>query len=302
MSNSQSFSSASLEQEEEHFNAPSSYGLLQPFLKWAGGKRQLLPEIRKYLPSDYAKYYEPFLGAGAVLFDLQPPRAVINDANSELINCYQVIKSQPEELVELAGSYPHSKDYYYQLRAQDRSSDFNRLSPLQRAARIIYLNKTCFNGLFRVNSRGEFNVPFGSYKDPRIIEPGVINSISAYLNKADVEIHCRDFAQAVESADDRDFVYFDPPYDPLSDSSSVTGYQRGGFGKSEQQRLKRFADELSDRGCRVLLSNSATPFIYALYSDSRYEIVEVQAARSINSVGSSRDKISELLIFNKYKT
>lgn len=158
----------------------------QPFLKWAGGKRQLLPAITAYLPAQYTEYYEPFIGAGALLFALQPATSTINDTNIELVNCYQVIKDQPEELLELCQKHQenNTKEYYYQLREQDRQSDFSERSPVARAARIIYLNKTCFNGLFRVNSRGQFNVPYGKYKNPTIANPSVIMAISTYLNQA----------------------------------------------------------------------------------------------------------------------
>ena len=164
---------------------PYKYNALaQPFLKWAGGKRQLLPAIAEYIPAKYTEYYEPFIGAGAVLFSLQPKKSTINDTNSELINCYQIIKQQPEELLILCQQHQenNSKEYYYQLREQDRQDNFKDRSPVERAARIIYLNKTCFNGLFRVNSSGQFNVPYGKYKNPVIADPAVIEAISIYLN------------------------------------------------------------------------------------------------------------------------
>lgn len=275
--------------------------LLQPFLKWAGGKRQLVPEIRKYIPHKFKLYFEPFIGAGAVLFDLQPQTALINDANEELVNCYRVIKEDPEGLIAHTRQHRNTKEYFYRLRSLDRQPSFKSLSPLERASRIIFLNKTCFNGLFRVNSQGQFNVPFGKYANPVIVDEIVIRAVSRYFNEAHVEISSEDFEVALSGAGRGDFVYLDPPYDPLSDTSSFTGYNLNSFGRDEQRRLQRVCDDLTRRGCKVLLSNSATEFIRELYADtSQYTIVEVEANRNINSVGTSRGKISELLIFNKH--
>ena len=276
--------------------------LAQPFLKWAGGKRQLLPTLKQFQPRKYTQYYEPFVGAGAVLFSLQPQKCVINDTNTELINCYRVIKENPEELLALCQQHQeqNSKEYYYKLREQDRSNDFKNLAAVERAARIIYLNKTCFNGLFRVNSSGQFNVPYGNYSNPIIADPDVIRAVSAYLNQSKVEILEGDFEQAVARAKKGAFIYFDPPYHPLSETSSFTGYSRDGFGEEEQKRLKKVCDELADKGCQVLVSNSATSFIRDLYDDLRYKIEAVKANRAINAVGSKRGRINELLVYNRY--
>jgi DNA adenine methylase len=279
--------------------------ILRPFLKWAGGKRQLLSMLRRYIPKNFSSttYFEPFVGAGAFLFDLQPKKAFINDANKELINCYLTIKEQPNELLELTREYQKniSKLRYYELRELDRKPDFNNLSNVQRAARIIYLNKTCFNGLFRVNNQGQFNVPYGDNKNPILADEVVIRAVSNYLNDNKIEITNQDFEQAVAKAKKGNFIYFDPPYDPVSDSSSFTGYDLSGFGKNEQHRLKNVCNELVERGCKVLLSNSATDFIKDLYKDQKYySIIEVEATRNINSVGTSRGKINEVLIFSKY--
>jgi DNA adenine methylase len=274
---------------------------LRPFLKWAGGKRQLLPEIKKLLPAEaFKRYFEPFVGAGAVFFDLQFGNVVINDCNEELINCYQVIKDDPETLIKEVRKYPHTKETFYKLRELDRTPDFANMPKVQRAARVIYLNKTCFNGLFRVNSRGQFNVPFGDYTNPKIIEEPVIRSISEYLNSAKIEILQVDFAEAVKKAKHGDFIYFDPPYDPISATASFTSYSLNNFDRSAQIRLKETCDDLTERGCKVLISNSSTAFIRDLYSSNYYTTIEVKAARNINSVGYGRDKISELLIFNNY--
>lgn len=279
--------------------------ILRPFLKWAGGKRQLLPVLRKYVPKNLgaSTYFEPFVGAGAFLFDLQPKKAVINDANKELINCYQTIKNSPEELLELTREYQKniSKDRYYELRELDRKADFKELSNVERAARIIYLNKTCFNGLFRVNSQGQFNVPYGDNKNPMVADEVVIRAVSKYLNDNKIEITNQDFEKVVHKARKGDFIYFDPPYDPVSNSSSFTGYDLNGFDKDEQNRLKKVSDTLVEKGCNVLLSNSATDFIKDLYSDKKYySLIEIGATRNINSVGTSRGKINEVLIFSKY--
>jgi DNA adenine methylase len=276
----------------------------RPFLKWAGGKRQLLPEIRKYVPREFGTYFEPFVGAGAVLFDLQHSPAVINDANEELINCYRVIKSNPEELIRLAGKHEwnDSKDYFERLRALDRKPGLHMLSPEERAARVIYLNKTCFNGLYRVNGQGHFNVPYRKHdKTPQVVDPEVIRAVSGYLNGARVEIKCGDFRGAVAGAGRGDFVYFDPPYDPVSKSAAFTGYASGGFGREQHGALKRVCDELTERGCQVLLSNSDTEFVRGLFRNRRrYAVREVGARRSINSVGARRGQVGELLIFNNY--
>jgi len=278
--------------------------LAQPFLKWAGGKRQLLPEIRKLIPREFGTYFEPFVGAGAVLFDLQPPRAVINDANEELINCYRVVKSNPEELIRLASKHERndSEKYFYKLRSLDRKPGLSSLAAEERAARIIYLNKTCFNGLFRVNRQGQLNVPYRHHvKTPQIVAPHIIREVSRYLNEASVEIMSGDFKASVTAATAGDFIYLDPPYDPVSQSASFTGYAAGGFGEEEQKELKRLCDDLTRRGCHVLLSNSATEFVRTLFDDTRrYTVREVKARRNINSVGTGRGKVGELLIYNNY--
>jgi len=276
--------------------ATDKNALTQPFLKWAGGKRQLLPFLKTHLPSRYNTYYEPFIGAGALLFDLQPAKAVINDVNPELINCYHVIKDLSTDLVEDLKKHQNTKAHFYKTRELDRSEAYQLLSPVERASRIIYLNKTCFNGLFRVNRQGQFNVPFGRYKNPNIINAGTIQSISRYLNTADITILNTDFARTVETAKRGDFIYFDPPYDPLSETSSFTGYSLHQFGKAEQERLRDLFDALTRKGCLVMLSNSSTGFIAGLYAD--YNIIRVPASRNINSVASGRQKIDEFLILN----
>jgi DNA adenine methylase len=275
--------------------------LAQPFLKWAGGKRQLLSEIRKYVPKQFNRYFEAFVGGGALLLDLQPKQAVVNDANAELINLYKVIKTAPDELIADARKHRNTEKYFYEVRSQDREKEFGELSDVERASRIIFLNKTCYNGLFRVNSQGQFNVPFGNYAKPVIVDEVVIRAVSHYLNEAEVELINCDFEAALATAKKSDFVYLDPPYDPISDTSSFTGYSLGNFGRDEQERLKKACDDLTERKCKVIQSNSATDFIRELYNDAdRYTLIEVEANRNINSIATGRGKISELLILNNY--
>jgi len=270
--------------------------LLHPFLKWAGGKRQLLPEIRQYVPKKVNAYFEPFLGAGAVLFDLQPKRAFVNDINDELINAYRVIKTEVKALIADLAKHKNEKEYYYQLRDVDRLNAFSSFTAIERASRIIFLNKTCFNGLFRVNSQGQFNVPFGDYKNPKIVDDIVLRAVHQYLTNNDITLLNGDFEAAVMQATRDDFVYFDPPYDPVSNTSSFTGYNLDGFNRESQVRLKKVFEDLSKRGCKVLLSNSATPFIRDLYKD--YAIVTISANRAINSDSRKRGKVDEVLVMN----
>jgi DNA adenine methylase len=272
--------------------------MIRPFLKWAGGKRQLIPEIRKYIPEMGGVYYEPFVGAGALLFSLQPTQALINDSNSELINCYEVIRNSVGDLIEALKVHEqaHCENHFYEIREWDRLDNYDTRNRIERAARIIYLNKTCFNGLFRVNSQKQFNVPFGQYKKPNIVEADLLRDISQYLNSSEIKMLNGDFQVAVQSAKIEDFIYFDPPYDPLSTTASFTGYAANGFDRSEQERLKMVVDDLSDRGCKVLLSNAYTEFILDLYKEYKQE--KVEAARAINSNAVKRGKIAEILIRN----
>lgn len=273
--------------------------LISPFLKWVGGKRQLLPAIIKVLPKDIRKrvYYEPFIGGGALFFKIQPKNAIINDFNEELINVYITIRDKTEELLESLSHHKNNPEYYYYLRNLDRDNKlFSTLSDVERASRIIYLNKTCYNGLYRVNNAGEFNVPYGGYKNPNIINAPILKAVSKYLKSNNITILCGDYSTALENADTNSFAYLDPPYQPLSSGNNFTGYIRGGWEESDQIRLKRTCDELNNRGVKFLLSNSDCEFIRNLYMD--YSISAVKAIRSINSDGSGRGAINELLIKN----
>lgn len=271
--------------------------LVAPVLKWVGGKRQIIGQIMQYVPESFSTYYEPFVGGGAVLFELQPAKAVVNDTNRELINLYMVIKDNVEELITDLKQHRNDKNYFYQLRGLDRDRDsYNKLTPVQRASRMIYLNRTCYNGLFRVNKAGEFNTPFGNYKNPRIVDAITLRAVSNYFNRADITFTCRDFEEVLEGAEKGAFVYLDPPYDPVSATANFTDYDRGGFDRDEQIRLKKTCDRLNLKGINFLLSNSATDFIKDLYRDYRIEVI--QAKRPINSKADKRGEIDEVLVMN----
>ncbi|WP_375467459.1 DNA adenine methylase [uncultured Nostoc sp.] len=272
--------------------------LVKPFLKWAGGKRQIVPLIENNLPKNYNSqtYYEPFLGGGALLFTLQPKKAVINDSNTELINCYKVVRDSVDELIDNLKFHKNNEEYYYAIRDWDREESFQDRTPVQRASRIIFLNKTCYNGLFRVNSQGQFNVPFGKYKNPNILDLAVLKAVSKYLNDNQITILNLDFQEVLKDAKRGDFVYLDPPYDPISDTASFTGYDVNGFNKDEQIRLKEIFDNLDKRGCKILLSNAYTNFIIDLYKN--YEQIKISAIRAINSNAKKRGKVDEILVKN----
>jgi len=272
--------------------------LVTPFLKWVGGKRQLIPEIKKLLPKRMASlpYYEPFIGGGALLFELQPKLAVINDYNEELINVYRVIKDNPEELIEDLTKHENTADYFYEIRAVDRNPAFSKLTGIQRASRIIYLNKTCYNGLYRVNNAGEFNSPFGKYKNPNIVNEPVIRAVSNYLNTARIQILNGDYETVLRDIPTNSFVYLDPPYHPVSNSSNFTGYVQGGWSEEDQLRLRNVCNSLNERGIRFLLSNSSAGFIKDIYAG--YHIHVVKAIRAVNSDSTKRGEVNEFLISN----
>ena len=271
--------------------------LAAPVLKWVGGKRQLINEIKEVLPKTYTTYYEPFMGGGAVLFELQPDKAVINDINGELMNLYNVIKDDVELLIDDLKKHENTADYFYSIRELDRKKDkYENLSNIERASRIMYLNKTCYNGLFRVNKAGEFNSPFGKYKNPNIVNEVTLRAVNKYFNTADIKILNNDFEKSLEGIRKGSFVYLDPPYDPVSNSANFTGYNKGGFNRDEQIRLKNLCDKLDKKGVKFLLSNSATDFIKDLYKD--YNIKIVKAKRAINSNGNARGSVDEVLVRN----
>ena len=275
--------------------------ILQPFTKWTGGKRQLLPVIRELMPKKYNRYFEPFVGGGALFFDLAPKDAVINDFNAELINCYQQIKDNPQELIEILKVHQeyNSKEYYLDLRSADRDERIDMMSEVQRAARILYMLRVDFNGLYRVNSKNQFNVPYGRYKNPKIVDEELISAISVYLNNNQLEIKTGDFENAVLDVQPGDFVYFDPPYIPLSETSAFTSYTHEGFSYDDQVRLRDTFKKLSDTGAYVMLSNSSSFLVEELYRD--FNIHYVEATRTNGAKSSSRGKISEIIVTNYEK-
>lgn len=271
--------------------------LVIPVVKWVGGKRQLLDEITPLLPKRITSYCEPFLGGGAVLFSLQPSKAIINDINEDLMLVYEVIRDDVEGLIKSLEQYENTSEYFYKIRDIDRDKDFYySMSKVARASRLIYLNKTCFNGLFRVNSSGEFNSPFGHYKNPNIVNEPVLRAVNKYFNANKIQIYNEDFEVTLKRVNKGGFVYLDPPYDPVSDTANFTGYNKGGFNRKEQERLKECCDALTRRGVNFMLSNSATAFIKELYQD--YDITIVKAKRAINSNASKRGAVEEVLIRN----
>jgi DNA adenine methylase len=266
----------------------------RPFVKWVGGKRQLLPQLVARMPKHYGRYYEPFLGGGALFFAVQPSKATLVDSNEELINAYSVVASNPKKLVTSLLKHEHTSQYFYDLRAKDREPTYAKWSDIERASRLIYLNKTCYNGLYRVNSKGYFNAPFGNYKNPKICDPENLHACSELLKSA--TIRCCSYKEISKTVKAGDFVYLDPPYAPMSATSNFTAYVADGFGSQDQVDLRDFCCKLDERGVYWMLSNSAAELIFDLYKD--FCIEEVQAARNINSQGYGRGKITELIIRN----
>jgi len=270
----------------------------RPFLKWAGGKTQLLGQFEVLYPDEslVKRYLEPFVGSAAVFFQirglLKPAEMVLADSNPELINAYRAIQQEVEQVIRLLARHrrAHSQEHFYRIRALQPSA----LSPEEQAARTIYLNKTCFNGLYRVNSRGGFNVPIGRYDDPPILDARNLRAVSAALRGVELrEGHFRDTLQYARKGD---FIYFDPPYQPLSSTALFTAYTRNSFGPKDQEALAEVFRLLSERGCRVMLSNSDTPLIHRLYRG--FDLRTVDARRSINSKASRRGAISEIVVLN----
>ena len=284
----------------------------KPFLKWAGGKAGLLENLLPFVPKDFSAYFEPFVGGGALFFALQNQRffstnaphlkptkkIILSDKNTELINAYKAIQNNPHKVLSKLKSLQesHSKENFYAIRNLDRSTDFENLSADFRAARFIYLNKTCFNGLCRYNAKGQFNTPMGSYKNPKIYDEDLI--LNAHNALQGVEILNVDFATACKNAKQGDFVYFDPPYFPLNKTSSFVSYTDN-FLQAEQVRLCETFKILESKGVKVLQSNSNTEFIRELYKD--FELIEIKARRAINCKGDKRGEVSELIIKGKYE-
>lgn len=271
--------------------------LVAPVLKWVGGKRQLIDTFKPLLPKRITTYCEPFVGGGAVLFNLQPNTAYINDINNDLIRVYQVIKDDVDSLIKELQKFENTSDSFYAVRDWDRDKEYyDSLSDVQKAARIIYLNKTCYNGLYRVNNAGEFNSPFGNYRNPNIVNEPVLKAVSSYFNAANVQMTSIDYAEVLKNLPKGTFVYLDPPYDPISDTANFTGYTKGGFSREEQIRLRECCDDLTRRGIKFMLSNSATDFILEQYA--AYNITIVQAKRAINSNAAKRGDVDEVVVRN----
>lgn len=269
-----------------------------PLLKWPGGKRRVLPELQKYIPKTYNKYYEPFVGGGALFFNLQPSDAVISDFNGELVNFYAQVKDNHELLIEelQKTKYENSLENFLDIRKLDRDADvFSGLTKVERAARMLFLNRTCFNGLYRVNSKNQFNVPFGKYPKPRIIDKDNLENVSKLFNQNDVSIVEGSYlAVTSEIKDGGNFVYMDPPYIPLTATSSFASYTMDGFGSDEQILLMEEAKRLDGLGNFVLLSNSDTPATRELYKD--FHIKSISVNRSVGASASTRVGVGEVIV------
>ena len=262
----------------------------RPFLKWAGGKGQLLDALVGSLPDRFARYHEPFLGGGALFFALKPKRAVLSDVNTELIDCWTTVRDDPEALIAALGQHPHSEEHYYEVRAQQPQ----RLGLVRRAARTIFLNKTGFNGLYRVNSRGEFNVPFGRHVRPRICDVDNLRACAAAL--AGVELSCAPFERVLRRARPGDLVYFDPPYVPVSRTASFTAYHHTAFGIADQERLALVFERLAARQVAVMLSNADVPWVRERFA--RFRIRGITARRCVNCNTARRGPVGEVIVTN----
>jgi DNA adenine methylase len=273
----------------------------KPFVKWAGGKRQLLPEIEKHLPEKFGSYFEPFLGGGALLFHLlsenQNLRGHVSDLNSDLVLAYVTIRDRIDDLLKSLEKhsknyFSNSKTYYYSVR------ESNPKSQVEKVSRLLFLNRTCFNGLFRVNSKGKFNVPLGRYSNPNIIQENNLRMVNRFLNNNKISIKCQDFATTVESVKKGDFVYFDPPYQPVSRTANFTSYTNTNFGFNDLERLAMVSNQLAKNGAKILLSNSSSKKVLDLFSKKVWTIKKIEANRAINSNSKKRTGHFELLIKN----
>jgi DNA adenine methylase len=268
-----------------------------PVVKWVGGKRQLLDSLVPLMPKRIRMYCEPFIGGGAMFLHKQPVRAYVNDINAELINLYETIRDYPDELLLSLEQHKNEKEYFLEIREWDKDKEaYAKRSGIEKASRMIYLNKTCFNGLYRVNRNGEFNVPFGKYSNPNIVNAKVIKAVSRYLNRADIQFFHTDYETILDMLPKNSFVYLDPPYDPVSQTANFTGYTKKGFNREEQIRLRENCDELHRRGIKFMLSNSATDFIKEQYG--KYDIMIVKAKRAVNADTNGRGVVEEVVVRN----
>lgn len=266
--------------------------IIRPILKWAGGKGQLLSQFKEYLPSptEYNAYHEPFFGGGALFFSIQPKKAYLSDLNKELIEVYEVVRDNVEELIVSLQKHKNEESYYYYIRDKDPME----MDKIERASRFIFLNKTCYNGLYRVNRNGKFNVPFGRYKNPDFVNEKGLRAANEVLQGVDLKIG--DFSQVLKRAKRGDFIYLDPPYHPVTTTANFTDYTAIPFGESEQIRLSEVFRKLHKKGCKVMLSNSDTPLINELYKD--FTIKKVRAKRSINCRADRRGPVNEVVVLS----
>ena len=269
---------------------------LQPVLKWVGGKRQLLDAFDPLFPEKIDYYCEPFAGGAAVFLHLRPQKALISDINGEIINLYQVIRDDVDGLIAKVSQFTNTKECYYEVRDWDRREDYQSMSAVDKAARILYLNRVCFNGVYRVNKQGYFNVPFGNYKKPMILNTENLYALHQYFNEADITFKVADYQEVLKEIPNNAFVYLDPPYDPVSPTASFTSYAKDGFSREDQIQLRKCCDALWPRGVKFMLSNSATDFIKEQYDN--YHITIVKANRSINRDGRGRGAVDEVVIRN----
>ncbi|HWU89617.1 MAG TPA: DNA adenine methylase [Kofleriaceae bacterium] len=268
-----------------------------PIVKWVGGKTKLLPELMARMPEQYGRYFEPFAGGAALFFRVAPRRAVLADSNADLIGLYNAVAGNVEAVIRKLELHRASHDQHHYYETRTRWNDHGvAWSAADRAATFIYLNKTCFNGLWRVNRAGDFNVPIGRYTDPPICVPEALRAAGGMLARA--KLLCGDYRRAIQGAERGDFLYFDPPYDPVTPTASFTSYTAGAFGPDDQRALAETARALVARGCRVMLSNSDTPFVRSLYKGFRID--RVKCARAINSNASRRGEVDEVIVVGGY--
>jgi DNA adenine methylase len=266
----------------------------RPFVKWAGGKKQLIDDLTTALPARFNRYWEPFLGGGALFFSIQSKQAFLSDVNSELVNTYTVVRDSVDGLITELKKHVYEEAHFYSVRDWDRAPEYNQMSPIKRAARFIFLNKTCFNGLHRVNSKGHFNVPFGRYSNPTITDELNLRACSHALSGARIEV--QSYLSIEEQVEQGDLVYLDPPYVPVSETSSFTSYTKDGFGFSDQIALRDLFSRLASKGAYVMLSNSDSLFVEGLYQG--FNIKEVSATRAINAKAADRGPVGEFIITN----
>ena len=273
----------------------------KPFVKWAGGKRQLIPTLNLNLPESFGTYYEPFLGGGALLFHIltkkNSQKCSVSDLNSDLVLAYTVIRDRPDALIISLKNHEKnyqtdSDSYYYSIRQS------NPRNEIEKTSRLIFLNRTCFNGLYRVNSKGKFNVPLGKYTNPNIVNEENIHSVSHILQSSKISINCRDFEVVLSDAKKGDLIYFDPPYQPVSTTANFTSYTNKNFTYADLKRLAELCFELDSKGCNVLLSNSDSNEVADIFSSNPWKVTKIETNRSINSNSKKRTGHFELLIKN----